>query len=87
MIADRGYDTDWFRVALENTKDTIMHPRPEVLATSRCDRCPKVFLTTFVLAAAVIFWLRNSMCLRTNDEKGQIRQLDQLGPTSALVLR
>lgn len=63
-----------------------MHPRPEVLATSRCDRCPKALLTTFALAAAVIFWLRNSMCPEPDDEKWQNRQFDQHRPANALVL-
>ena len=73
LIADRGYDADWFRDAL---KDRGIRPcipgrtsrgnRVEIMfgrlkdwrrVATRYDTCPKVFLPAIALAAAVIFWV------------------------------
>ena len=30
MLADRGYDAEWFRDALEQKGDQTLHPRPQI---------------------------------------------------------
>ena len=86
MLADRGYDADWYREALENrgitpciparkgrkvliTHDAVRYRKRQKIENSfarlkdwrrvatRCDRCPKVFLSACALAAVVMFWL------------------------------
>ena len=88
LLANRGYDADWYRDAL---KDKGIEPcipgrksrgkpvkydkrrykrrnRIEIMfgrlkdwrrVATRCDRCPKVFLSAVALAATVIYWLLN----------------------------
>ena len=86
MLADRGYDADWYREALEEKGITPCIPSRKIRKTpiphdadrykirhkiensfarlkdwrrvaTRCDRCPKVFLSACALAAVVMFWL------------------------------
>ena len=58
LIADRGYDADWFREAL---KDKGIKPcipgRKSRGKAVRYDRCAKTFLSAVALAATVLFWL------------------------------
>ena len=90
LLADRGYDADWFRNALKDKGITPCIPgrksrgrlvkydkrrykrrnRIEIMfgrlkdwrrIATRCDRCPKVFLSAVALAATVMFWLGNLM--------------------------
>ena len=65
MIADRGYDADWFREAL---KDKGIRPcipgRTSRGKAVRYDRCAKTFLSA--LAATVTFWISPSMSLEPN---------------------
>lgn len=67
LLADRGYDADWYREALQDKGikpfipgrksrgKPINYDRRRV--TTRYDRCPKVFRSAVALAASVIFWL------------------------------
>jgi transposase len=86
LLADRGYDADWFRDALKNKGINPCTPgrksrgkpvkydkrrgkrrnRIEIMfgrlkdwrrVATRCDRCPKVFLSAVAVAATVMFWL------------------------------
>jgi transposase len=86
LLADRGYDADWFRDALKNRgikpcipgrtsrgkpikHDKRRYKRRNRIenmfgrlkdwrrVATRYDRCPKVFLSTITLAAAIMFWL------------------------------
>lgn len=59
MLADRGYDADWFRDALEEKGIKIMFGRFKDWrrVATRYDRCPTVFLSPICLAATVLFWL------------------------------
>ena len=86
LLADRGYDADRYRDALEDKgmkpcipsrkerkppvphDETRYRSRHEIensfarlkdwrRVATRCDRCPKVFLSACALAAVVLFWL------------------------------
>ena len=66
MLADRGYDAEWFRDALEQKgiKPCIPGRNSRSNTTSadtsvaiRYDRCPTVFFSALALAAPVLFWL------------------------------
>jgi transposase len=58
MIADRGYDADWFRDALKEKGIRPCIPRRKSRGkTVRYDRCAKTFLSAVALAATVMFWL------------------------------
>ncbi|WP_442417780.1 transposase [Palleronia abyssalis] len=35
LLGDRGYDADWFREALQNKRDTCLHPRPKAAQENR----------------------------------------------------
>jgi len=35
MLADQGYDADWFRDALEEKKDQALHPGTEIPRNAR----------------------------------------------------
>ena len=67
LIADRGYDADWFREALKDKGikpcipgrksrgKTVRYDRRRV--ATRYDRCARTFLSAVALAATVLFWL------------------------------
>lgn len=58
MIADRGYDADWFRDALEDKGISPCIPRRKSRGkVVRYDRCAKTFLSSVALVATVMFWL------------------------------
>lgn len=59
MLADRGYDADWSREALEEKGIKIMFGRFKDWrrVATRYDRCPTVSLSAICLAATVMFWL------------------------------
>ena len=86
LLADRGYNTGWFREALKDKgiracipgrkqcETPVKHDqrrskrrnRIEIMfgrlkdwrrATTRCDRCPKVFLPDIAPATTLIYWL------------------------------
>lgn len=86
MLADRGYDADWYREAPDDKgitpcipsrksrqvpipHDAHRYEKRHIIGNSfarlkdwrrvatRCDRCPKVFLSACALAAVVMFWL------------------------------
>ncbi len=58
LLADRGYDADWFREALldKGTKPCIPG-RKSQNKTIPYDRCPEVFMSAIALAVTVVFWL------------------------------
>lgn len=72
LLADRGYDADWFRSALiemgisrcipscKGRADPIPHDpdlcRLRHRIATRDDRCADLFLSACALAATVIFW-------------------------------
>ncbi len=64
LLADRGYDADWFHNALADRGIRQCIPPRKSGKTKikydkrRYNRCPKVFLGAIALAATVIFWLR-----------------------------
>jgi transposase len=86
LLADRGYNYDWFRDAMKDKginpcilgRKSLAKPnrhdkrrykrrnRIEIMlrrlkdwrrVATRCDRCPKGFLSAVALAATVMFWL------------------------------
>jgi transposase len=58
MIADRGYDADWFRKALKGKGIRPRIPgRTSRGKAVRNDRCARTFLCAVALAATVMFWL------------------------------
>ncbi len=88
LLADRGYDADWFREALKDKGIKVCIPgrkprKKAVKCDKRCDkrrsrieimfgrlkdwrrvatrddRCPETFFSAIMLAATVLFWLRN----------------------------
>ncbi len=58
LLADRGYDADWFSEALldKGTKPCIPG-RKSRNKTIPYDRCPEVLLSAVALAVTVVFWL------------------------------
>ena len=60
LLADRGYDADWFREALESKgiKPCIPLKDWRRVAT-RYDRCTHTFFSAICIAAIVIFYLDN----------------------------
>ncbi|GBR55194.1 transposase [Neokomagataea thailandica NBRC 106555] len=47
LLADRGYDADWFRGGLQDWRRVA----------TRYDRCSAVFHSAVSLAAIIMFWL------------------------------
>jgi len=59
LIADKGYDSDWFREALASLGIERMFGRLKDwrrIAT-RYDRCAHAFMSAIAIAATIIFWL------------------------------
>ena len=68
LLADRGYDADWFRNALIAHDTTLYKNRHKIENTfarlkdwrriaTRYDRCADIFMSACALAAVVMFWL------------------------------